>query len=98
VQKAVESYYKRLDKSLEDFPEGERRQAIRQEMSYIKPYLPAKAGEDEVRAAIGKVMAGSDDRNFGRLMKLVLGELGESADGKLVSTVLKATLQQQSIQ
>ena len=92
VMKVVAGYHKRLAKSLEEFPEGEKRDAIRVEMAVVDAYLPKKAGADETRKAVDKVLAGTADRTFGPLMKSVLAELGGSADGKIVSQILKERL------
>lgn len=92
VLKVVAGYHKRLAKSLEDFPEGEKRDVIRAEMAVVDGYLPKKAGPEETRKAVDKVLAATTDRTFGPLMKSVLAELGGTADGKIVSQVLKERL------
>ena len=61
-------------------------------MKVVEDYLPKKAGEAETKAAIDQVLAGTEDRTFGPLMKEVLAKLGSGADGKLVSQLLKARL------
>jgi uncharacterized protein YqeY len=92
VLKVVTTYHKRLSKSLEDFPEGEKRDQIRAEIAIVETYLPKKASEAEIATVVAKVMAATEDRTFGTLMKQVMAELGPSADGKLVSQLLKAKL------
>jgi uncharacterized protein YqeY len=89
VLKVVAGYQKKLTKSLEDFPEGEKRTALVNEIRIVEEYLPTKIGEKETTAAVDKVLASTSDRNFGALMKLVMSSLGEGADGKLVSQILK---------
>lgn len=90
--KVVTTYQKRLVKSLEEFPDEEKRAPIRAEIKVVDEYLPKKASEAETVAAIDQVMAGTADRTFGPLMKEVLAKLGAGADGKLVSQLLKARL------
>lgn len=90
--KVVSSYHKRLTKSLDDYPEGERRDAIRTELKIVDDYLPKKAGADEVKKIVEQVLSGTAERNFGVLMKDVMGRLGGSGDGKLVSQILKEHL------
>ena len=92
VLKVVASYHKRLQKSLDEFPDEEKRAPIRAEIKVVEDYLPKKAGEPETQAAIEKVLAGTADRTFGPLMKEVLVQLGSGADGKLVSQLLKQRL------
>lgn len=92
VLKIVTGYQKKLTKSLDDFPEGEKRDAVRAEIRVVDEYLPKKAGESETNAAIEKVLKATTDRNFGAVMKLVMTELGDAGEGRLVSQLLKAKL------
>lgn len=92
AERVVAGYHKRLAKSLEDYPEGERREAIRKEMAIVEDYLPKKAGPEAIAAAIAAAMSATTERNFGPLMKDVLARLGSGADGKAVSAMLKDKL------
>lgn len=94
VLKVVSSYHKRLTKSLDDYPEGERRDAIRGEIKIVDDYLPKKAGADEVKKVVDQVFSGTAERNFGVLMKDVMARLGGAGDGKLVSQIIKERLGQ----
>ena len=80
VQKVIASYHKRLTKSLDDFPAGDKRDQIRAEIAIVEEYLPKK------------VLSSTTDRTFGPLMKQVLAKLGGSGDGRLVSEILKERL------
>ena len=92
VLKVVAAYHKKLLKSTDDYPEGEKRDVIRAEMRVVEEYLPKKLGEAETSAAVAKVLTGQTETNFGILMKLVMAELGDGGDGRLVSQLLKAKL------
>lgn len=92
VLRVVTTYHKRLVKSLDDYPEGDRRVAIQGEIKIVDEYLPKKAGADEIAVVVDQVLAGTAERNFGLLMKEVMARLGQAGDGKTVSTVLKAKL------
>lgn len=92
VLKIVAGYHKKLLKSLDDYPEGEKKAAIQGEMKVVEEYLPQKIGAPETSAAIAKVLASTTDRNFGAVMKLVMAELGSGGDGRLVSQLLKEKL------
>lgn len=85
-------YHKRLEKSLPDYQGTEKLNDIKAEMAIVEEYLPKKASEADVIAAITAVMAASPDRNFGSLMKAVMERLGKGADGKMVSALLKSKL------
>ncbi|MCX6125877.1 MAG: GatB/YqeY domain-containing protein, partial [Proteobacteria bacterium] len=88
----VSGYQKKLIKSLEDYPPGEKRDALLGEIRIVGEYLPKKATEEETAGAIAKVLAASTERNFGAVMKMVMVELGDAGDGRLVSQILKAKL------
>src|SRR5690606_14253884 len=90
--KVVSTYHKRLTKSLADYPDGEKRTAIQAEIAIVENYLPTKASEGDVAAAVDRLLASTDERNFGLLMKQAMTQLGDAADGKMVSRVLKAKL------
>lgn len=92
VVKVVATYQKRLAKSLDDYPEGEKRTQIQAEIAIVDDYLPKKAGPDEVKKTIDDVLRATSERAFGPLMKEVLDRLGGSGDGKVVSQLLKDKL------
>jgi uncharacterized protein YqeY len=85
----VGSYQKKLTKSLDDYPAGDARNALLEEIKVVEEYLPQKASEAETRIAVDKVLAATADRNFGAIMKLVMAELQGNADGRLVSQLIK---------
>jgi len=88
----VSTYHKRLEKSTLDYPDGEMKDKIIAEIQIVSEYLPQKIGEAETQRVIDLVLAETQESNFGVAMKLVLAKLGSGADGKLVSTLLKASL------
>lgn len=88
--KVVAAYHKRLKKSLNDYPDGEKKDAIMFEMGIAERYLPKKASEDEVKQVVEKIMAANEGAHFGVIMKATLAELGDAADGGLVSKVIKS--------
>jgi uncharacterized protein YqeY len=90
--KVAAGYQKRLQKSLADFPDGEKKEQILFEISVIDHYLPKKVDDQEVEAAVTKLLASTAERNFGALMKQVMVDLGGAADGKIVSKILKDKL------
>ena len=92
VLKVIGTYHKRLVKSLDDFPDEGKKAEIRSEIAIVEVYLPKKASPEEVAKAIEEVMSGTEDRNFGILMKAVMAKLGSAADGKMISQQLKEKL------
>lgn len=92
ILKVVSTYAKRLTKSLQDFEGTDKVDDIKQELKIIEEYLPKKASEEEVTGFVTDLLSKTDERNFGILMKQVLGHFGSAADGKVVSQVLKSHL------
>jgi len=92
VLKVIGLYHKRLLKSLDDYPEGEKRDQIRSELVIVDEYLPKRASRAEVEKVVDELLQSTEERVFGPLMKQVLARLGNAADGKVVSEVLKLRL------
>ena len=92
VLAVVGSYQKKLTKSLDDYPDGDAKNALLAEIKVVEEYLPKKASELDTKNAIERVLAGTADRNFGSVMKLVMAELQGNGDGRLVSQLLKEKL------
>ncbi len=90
--KVVSGYQKKLEKSVGDYPEGDSRTAILEEIKIVAEYLPKRATSEEVENIVKKVLDETADRNFGALMKIVLEKLGAGADGKMVSQIIKSKL------
>ncbi len=92
VLKIVGAYQKKLTKSLDDYPAGDARTALLGEIKIVEEYLPQKATEAQTKSAVEKVLAATEDRNFGAIMKLVMAELGGNGEGRLVSQIIKEKL------
>ncbi len=90
--KVVSSYQKKLQKSLGDYPDGEKKNEILEEIKIVDGYLPKKASPEMIENAIKQVLSETQDRNFGQLMKLITAKLGQNADGKMISAELKKLL------
>ncbi|NRA66308.1 MAG: GatB/YqeY domain-containing protein [Pseudobacteriovorax sp.] len=91
--KILGSYQKRLVKSLDDYPDGEKKDTIQDEIKIVSEYLPTKLGETETQKVIDNFLSQTEERQFGVLMKGILAELGSGGDGKLVSRLLKKSLE-----
>jgi uncharacterized protein YqeY len=92
AMKVIKSYHKRLTKSLPDFPDGDKKDAIKEEIHIVDQYMPKMASEEQVDAVIDELLQNSEDRQFGVLMKQVMAKLGDCADGKVISARLKQKL------
>ena len=92
TEAVVATYAKRLRKSIVDFKGTDKLAELERELVIIEEYLPQKASSDDIINYIDQLLASTEERNFGMLMKQVLGHFGASADGKQVSTLLKSKL------
>ena len=90
--KVVKAYHKKLDKSLKDYPDGEQKKQIAEELSIVSSYLPKAPSKEQTEKIVNEVINTTEEKNFGKLMKSCLARLGSNADAKLVSEVIKEKL------
>ena len=88
-KKTVSSYLKRLKKSLADFPEGDKKKQILEEIKLVEEYLPQKATREETIAVVKDVMSETETFHFGKVMKTVLERMGDAGDGQIISESIK---------
>ena len=65
------------------------------ELVLIKKYLPEEMSEDKIRSVVAEVLSGLGEVNpsqFGQIMSAVMKVVGSTADGTLVSKVVKEML------
>ncbi|MDX1658471.1 MAG: GatB/YqeY domain-containing protein [Nitriliruptorales bacterium] len=99
VQKVLATEKKRRDESVASYRDaGRDEQADKEqaESDLIAGYLPAQLTDDELAEVIDTVMAQVDaqgPQDMGAVMKNVMAEVGNRADGARVSTEVKDRLQ-----
>ncbi|MDE7169599.1 MAG: GatB/YqeY domain-containing protein, partial [Mucispirillum sp.] len=65
------------------------------EIKVLEKYLPAQLDDDAIKNIIEKTIASLDEnmkKNFGAVMKNVMAEIGNRAEGKRVSELIKGIL------
>lgn len=70
-------------------------QAEDEEREFLRRYLPQQLGEEEMARAIDEAIAevrATGQRDFGRVMKAVMGRIAGRADGAVVSSMVKDRL------
>jgi len=86
--------------SVEQFAEGGRKDLVDEqeiELEILKQYLPAQLSEEEIEARAREVAAevgATSLSQMGDVMRVLMPQLKGRADGQLVSTVVKAILQE----
>jgi len=94
LQKAVKS----REQAIELYLQGNRAELAEQEqleVAIIKEYLPQPLTEEAVKEEVGKAIVElqiEGMKDMGRLMKHLTAKLGSSVDGKLLSSLVKASL------
>ncbi len=97
-EKVLSSYAKKRKDSIEQYREGGRldlAEKEEREHQITVAYLPEQLGEAELKDIIKKTMAelgAGGMKDFGRVMKAVMEELGSRAEGGAVSALLKEML------
>lgn len=96
--KIFQKLAKQRKESMEIFLQNNRTelaQKEKEEIDVIERYLPKQMSEDEIKAALQKVVAdagASSAADFGKVMPLAMKALAGKADGKIISAVLKQLL------
>lgn len=86
--------------SVEQFAEGGRKDLVsqeEQELEILKQYLPAQLSKEEIETRAREVAAevgATSPSQMGDVMRVLMPQLKGKADGQLVSTVVKAILQE----
>ena len=98
VREVIRKQVKQRRDSIDQYANGGRQDLAdkeQQELDILLAYLPAQLGEDELRAIVKEAIgtAGAVGmKDMGRVMKEVLSRVGDRADNRLVSELVKQTL------
>lgn len=98
AMKVIRSELKRRAEAAEAFSHGgrtEQAKAEREEAAVLERYLPPQLGEAELAKLIAEVVAkhgAIGPAELGKVMKLVMAEVGNRASGKVVSDLVRKTL------
>ncbi len=97
--KLLQTLVKQREESAEQFGKAGRQELVdkeQAEITVLRVYLPAEAGEAEIAAAVEKAVAetgATSMKDMGRVMKAALSALsGASVDGKKVNQAVRKRL------
>ena len=96
--KILKSAAKQLRESVEQYKKGKRDDLAEKEMfelSLLDKYLPEQLSEDKIRKIIKETIQSTgveSIQDMGRVMGILMKELAESADGKLVQKIVREEL------
>ena len=100
VVKVIAKQVQQHRDSIEQFAKGKRQDLVEketQELQVLKTYLPEQLSPEKIKDMVQRIITEStakDKSDFGRVMKLVMAEIKGRADGKLVSQMVSAELNQ----
>lgn len=95
---AIRKSIKQHQDSIEQFKAGSRQDLAdkeAKELEILKVYLPAEMSSDELKKIIDEAIVSigaAGVRDMGRVIKEVMAKTGGSADGKMVSEMVKLRL------
>ena len=98
TQKILKSAAKQLKESVEQYQKGGRDDLAKKELfelSLLDNYLPKQLSDDKLRKIVKKTIqdSGAESmKDMGRIMGILMKELSESADGKLVQKIVREEL------
>ena len=98
TQKILISTAKQLKESVEQYQKGGRDDLAKKELfelSLLDNYLPKQLSDDKLRKIVKKTIqdSGAESiQDMGRIMGILMKELSESADGKLVQKIVREEL------
>ena len=96
--KILKSAAKQLRESVEQYKKGGRDDLAEKELfelSLLDKYLPEQLTKDKIRAIVKETIQASGAesmQDMGRVMGILMNELAESADGKLVQKIVREEL------
>lgn len=93
----VKSESKKRKEAAKLFRDGKREDLAakeEQELAIIQAYAPRELNDEELEKIVLRVLQATGDREFGKAMKAVMGEVKGRADGSRVAAALKAHLKE----
>ena len=98
IMKIMKSVAKQLKESVEQYQKGGRDDLAEKELfelSLLDKFLPEQLSEDKIRKIVKETIhaAGAESmQDMGRVMGILMTELADSADGKLVQKIVTEKL------
>lgn len=98
IVRAIRSMMKKREESIASFQEGGREDLIareRAELEILRRFVPAEMSPEELEAVVERVLSRFPERNpklFGAVMREVMGEVKERADGRKVQEIVRKKL------
>jgi uncharacterized protein YqeY len=94
----IKKQIKQRQEAIAQFKQGNRQDLVdkeTQELNILKTYLPAEIPVEELKKIVEEVittLGAQGPKDMGRVMKEVMAKVGPSADGKIVSELVRSKL------
>jgi len=98
IYKIIQKSIKQREDAASAYKKANRKELYEKEINeanLLKNYLPKQLATDELKVIISEVIKGcgaSSMKDMGNVIKLTMSEVGSSADGKSVSSIVKELL------
>lgn len=98
VTQVLKKYLKQRKEAADQFAKAGREDLVEKEKfeaSIVESYLPEMMTEEQLKPLVEEAVqstGASSMKDMGAVMKVVLEKAGDTADGKMVSTLVKAAL------
>lgn len=98
VMQVLKKYLKQRKEAAEQFAKAGREDLVEKEQyeaSVVEAYLPEMMTEAQLKPIVAAAVTesgASSMKDMGKVMKVVLEKAGSTADGKMVSSLVKAAL------
>ncbi len=98
IYKIIQKSIKQRDDAAKAYKEANREDLYEKEIkesTILKEYLPKQLSHDELKIVIEKIIettGAKNMRDMGKVIKLTQSEVGSSADGKKISSIVKEIL------
>lgn len=100
VSSVIRKQIKSRQDSIEQFRKGLRQDLVdkeSKELEILKSYLPKEMSVEEIKKIIEEVISttgASGMKDMGKVMKELMAKIGQAADGKLISDLVKERFSQ----
>jgi uncharacterized protein YqeY len=95
VQKVIAREVKKVKDAIVDFQKAGREDIVEEEnvkIAIMEEYLPKQMTDEDLLKIVHEVVASSEQKDFGNLMKAVMAKVQGQADGSRVSAMVKQAL------
>jgi len=95
VTKVITKQVKQMKDALKDFVAAGRDEIVAEEsqkIAILEEFLPDQMSDEDLEVLVSEVVSGTDEKNMGKLIGMVMSKVSGQADGGRVSAAVKKAL------